>query len=235
MPRKCYWLQQQTKVHILALAWQTTLENCTKSTQYTRAAVHRIRWLQWALHHQIVNCMWACPILLTRVTSKAVWMTPPPKYVWFSTSHIKCFQTCLQLLVINSPVVGNPSCLQTTSASLKSQKSWHTEPQVLLKHTSTLPSSSVRPSTSLTSVLLQTRSKKHKSMHCPYFKSLLLVMKVLLGPLQFISSVPPTQSRKPSHTRDSGMQLPLYILSFPWGQATFPLPQITSVCIQQKV
>ena len=29
----CYQLQQQTRVHVLALAWQTTLENCTKSTQ----------------------------------------------------------------------------------------------------------------------------------------------------------------------------------------------------------
>ena len=162
-------------------------------------------------------------------------MTPPPKYVWFSTSHVKCCQTCLQLLVINSPVVGNPSCLQTTSASLKSHKLLHTVPQESLKQISTRPSSSVRPSTSLTSVLLQTRSRKHKSMHCSYFKSLLLVMKVLLGPVQFISSVPPIQSRKPSHTRDSGMQLPLNILSFPWGQATFPLSQIISVCIQQKV
>ena len=29
----CYQLQQQTEVHVLALAMQTTLENCTKSTQ----------------------------------------------------------------------------------------------------------------------------------------------------------------------------------------------------------
>ena len=29
----CYQLQQQTKVHVLALAQQTTLENCTKTTQ----------------------------------------------------------------------------------------------------------------------------------------------------------------------------------------------------------
>ena len=29
----CYRLQQQTKVHFLVLAMQTTLENCTKSTQ----------------------------------------------------------------------------------------------------------------------------------------------------------------------------------------------------------
>ena len=61
---------------------------------------------------------------------------------------------------MNSPVLGNPSCLQTTSASLKSQESSHTVPQVLLKHTSTRPSSSVRRPTSLTSVLLQTRLKK---------------------------------------------------------------------------
>ena len=29
----CYRLQQQTKVHVLALATQITLEKCTKSTQ----------------------------------------------------------------------------------------------------------------------------------------------------------------------------------------------------------
>ena len=30
----CYQLQQQTKVHVLALAWQTnTLENCTKALE----------------------------------------------------------------------------------------------------------------------------------------------------------------------------------------------------------
>ena len=29
----CYQLQQQTKVRVLTLAMQTTLENCTKSTQ----------------------------------------------------------------------------------------------------------------------------------------------------------------------------------------------------------
>ena len=29
----CYRLQQRTKVHVLALVRQTTLENCTKSTQ----------------------------------------------------------------------------------------------------------------------------------------------------------------------------------------------------------
>ena len=56
-----------------------------------------------------------------------------------------------------SPAVGNPSCLQTTRASTSPQKSSHTVPQVLLKHTSTRPSSSVRPPTSLTSPVLQTR------------------------------------------------------------------------------
>ena len=70
-----------------------------------------------------------------------------------------------------SPELGNPSCLQTTSASLKSQKSSHTLPQELLKHTSTRPSSSVRPPTSLTSVLLQTRSEKHKPVHYQYVSS----------------------------------------------------------------
>ena len=59
---------------------------------------------------------------------------------------------------------GNPSCLQTTRASLLSQESSHTVPQVLLKHTSTRPSSSVPPPTSLNSPVLQTILKKHKSM-----------------------------------------------------------------------
>ena len=49
-----------------------------------------------------------------------------------------------------SLALGNPNCLQTTRAFLLSQKSSHTVPQVLLKHTSTRPSSSVRPPTSLT-------------------------------------------------------------------------------------
>ena len=38
----CYRLQQQTKVHVLALAMQTTRKNCTKKHSI-RAAVHRIR------------------------------------------------------------------------------------------------------------------------------------------------------------------------------------------------
>ena len=50
-----------------------------------------------------------------------------------------------------SPVLGRLSCLQTTRASRASQKSSHTVPQVLLKHISTRPSSSVTPPTSLTS------------------------------------------------------------------------------------
>ena len=83
-----------------------------------------------------------------------------------------------------SPVLGNPSCLQTTSASLKSQKSSHTLPQELLKHTSTRPSCSVRPSTNLTSPVLQTRVKKHKSVHYQYASShdsLITAVKGLTG------------------------------------------------------
>ena len=49
----CYRLHQQTKVHVLALALQTTLENCTKST---RAVLHRISRFHSALHHQIAEC-----------------------------------------------------------------------------------------------------------------------------------------------------------------------------------
>ena len=140
-----------------------------------------------------------------------------------------------------SPELGNPSCLQTTSASLKSQKSSHTLPQELLKHTSTRPSSSVRPPTSLTSVLLQTRSEKHKPVHYQYVSSHDSLihsicagwglgtrpMKILLGPVQFISSVPPMQSSIPSHTKDSGMQLvPEFIL--PRGQELSPSSQPVS-------
>ena len=50
-----------------------------------------------------------------------------------------------------SQALGNSSCLQTTRASLSSQESSHTVPQVLLKHTSTRPSVGMSPSTSLTS------------------------------------------------------------------------------------
>ena len=56
---------------------------------------------------------------------------------------------------IFSPALGNPSCLQTTRAPMLSQKSSHTVPQALLKHTSTRPSSSVSPPTSLTVPLVQ--------------------------------------------------------------------------------
>ena len=38
----CYQLQQQTKVHVLALAWQTSLKNCTKSTQWGCSTQNRM-------------------------------------------------------------------------------------------------------------------------------------------------------------------------------------------------
>ena len=44
-PKKtaCYWLQQQTKVHVLALVQQTALKNCTKKHSI-RAVAHGIWW-----------------------------------------------------------------------------------------------------------------------------------------------------------------------------------------------
>ena len=117
--------------------------------------------------------------------------------------------------------MGNPSCLQTTRASLSSQKSSHTVPQVLLKHISTRPSSSVPPPTNLTSVLLQT-TLTNQYIRTP-FQSFLLVMKILLGP-QSTSSVPPTQSHTPSQTRDSGIQV-LNEFILPSGQVISPSSQ----------
>ena len=35
----------------------------------TKAAIaHRIRWFHWALHHQIAECMWACPTQANELT-----------------------------------------------------------------------------------------------------------------------------------------------------------------------
>ena len=56
----CYQLQQQTKVHVSALARQTTLEQHKKHS--IKTAANRIRQFHWTLHHQISECTWACPI-----------------------------------------------------------------------------------------------------------------------------------------------------------------------------
>ena len=48
----------------------------------------------------------------------------------------------------------NPNCLQTTSASLRSQTLSHTVPHSPLTHTSTLPSSDVDPFISRTAPLV---------------------------------------------------------------------------------
>ena len=65
------------------------------------------------------------------------------------------------------PVVGKPSCLQTTSASLISHESSHTVPHTPLEHSSTRPSIGVVPPTSLKSPVAQgapdTESKQNGS------------------------------------------------------------------------
>ena len=53
------------------------------------------------------------------------------------------------------PAVGKPSCLQTTIASLISQKVSHTVPHAPLEHSSTRPSIVVVPFTSLKSPVTQ--------------------------------------------------------------------------------
>ena len=72
----------------------------------------------------------------------------PPK------NHESCLLTTMwkrYTFLKFSQALGNSSCLQTTRASLSSQESSHTVPQVLLKQTSTRPSVGMSPSTSLTS------------------------------------------------------------------------------------
>ena len=61
----------------------------------------------------------------------------------------------LNLCVILSPCAPNPSCLQTTRASLVPQRSSHTVPHSLSIQTSTLPSVSFDPPTSLISPSVQ--------------------------------------------------------------------------------
>ena len=61
----CYWLQVQTTVYI-------SFNNANYSQKLhkkhsIRAAVHGIRRFHWTLHHQITECMLACP-------------TPPVQY-----------------------------------------------------------------------------------------------------------------------------------------------------------
>ena len=67
---------------------------------------------------------------------------------------------CLNLCVILSPCASNPSCLQTTRASLVPQRSSHTVPHSLSIQTSTLPSVSFDPPTSLISPSVQLTKEK---------------------------------------------------------------------------
>ena len=57
------------------------------------------------------------------------------------------YKNYIEHCIINLPPT-YPVCLQTTSASLLSQKSSHTVPYIPLIHISTLPSELVDPSTS---------------------------------------------------------------------------------------
>ena len=77
---------------------------------------------------------------------------------WWICSHNIPKITCGQLCNFIIPVVGYPSCLQTTWASLLSQESSQTVPHCPPEHTSTLPALELAfiPWTSLISPLLQT-------------------------------------------------------------------------------
>ncbi len=63
------------------------------------------------------------------------------------------------------PAVENPSCRQTTLASIKPHPLSHTVPHIFLLQTSTRPSRGVRPLTSLISPSVQP-IKKVKSTRC---------------------------------------------------------------------
>ena len=70
-------------------------------------------------------------------------------------------------MVHNShPVVAYPSCLQTTVASGLLQLLWHTVPQALLMHTSTLPSYWEVPPTSWTSPCAQVAASTEEAVKC---------------------------------------------------------------------
>lgn len=60
------------------------------------------------------------------------------------------------------PSLENPSCLQTTFASVRPQPSSHTVPHSLLLQTSTRPSNTSLPPASLTSPCWQTVGQNHK-------------------------------------------------------------------------
>ena len=82
------------------------------------------------------------------------------KQVWISDTEKLCmsgsgFTVGEGSMPGNSPSGRNPSCLQTTDASLLSQRSSHTVPHTLPKQISTLPSISVWPPTRRTSPSVQ--------------------------------------------------------------------------------
>ena len=72
---------------------------------------------------------------------------------------------------VNSPIVENPSCLQTTVASILSQFTSHTVPHTPFKQISTLPSNSVWPPLNRTA----------PSVHATNRGELIFIVKLELG------------------------------------------------------
>ena len=77
------------------------------------------------------------------------------------TGGLRATGTTLLWFVWYSLRMESPNCLQTTVASLVSQWSSHTVPQVSLKQISTLPSLDTEPPTSLRSPSLQTMTQNY--------------------------------------------------------------------------
>ena len=132
--------------------------------------------------------------------------------------------------------MGNPSCLQTTRASLSSQESSHTVPQELLKHTSTRPSSSVRPPTSLTSVLLQTRLTKthtHTQINALPFYLVTSVSNKKSYWVQYSSSHRCLQHSLESHHTHETLECNAYRV-YQFSQGDRQPPYLHSLCAEYK-
>ena len=132
------------------------------------------------------------------------------------TTIAVCLLTCGKgCVILNSKyfkfsqAVGNSSCLQTTRASLTSQESSHTVPQVLLKQTSTRPSVWTSPSTS------RTAPSRHSG--------------------QSNSSAPLIQSIILSHTQDSEMHGLPDISTWPSGHRNWFPSHIPTLYNRHKV
>ena len=108
----------------------------------------------------------------------------PLQSVHVSALHHRSLILIRHTELMQSPWVANPSCLQTTAASVVSQLSLQTVPHCPPMQTSTLPSCSSLPPVSLMSVSLQDGPKRHMHRKCAshaHFYDLLLVMVSQIG------------------------------------------------------